>query len=92
VLRATQSPMACVRWVGHDTENLTLIVTRGAQVVGSKRVVLYPPCAAPWLYVQGSSSRVEDVHHPDLDSFPLFSQAPGRIECSLHPGAVLVRA
>lgn len=57
-------------------------------MVGSKRVVLYPPSAAPWLYVEGSSSRVEDVSRPDLERFPLFAHAPGRMECSLHPGAV----
>eukprot|EP00959_Pyramimonas_sp_CCMP1952_P021262 448596-Pyramimonas_sp.AAC.2 len=59
------------------------------QLVGHKRVVLYPPSEADLLYVEGSSSRVADVDQPDLEAFPLFSEAKGRLETTLAPGEVL---
>ena len=56
------------------------------QLVGHKRVVLYPPSEAKYLYVEGSSSRVADVDNPDLEAFPLFAKATGRLETTLAPG------
>jgi len=41
-------------WTHYDTHDNLL-----AQVVGRKTVTLWPPEAAPFLYVQGSSSRVD---------------------------------
>jgi hypothetical protein len=62
-----------------------------AQLVGHKRVVLYPPSAAPFLYTGGgSSSRVGDVDTPDLQVFPLFQRAKGRLETTLAPGVLLM--
>lgn len=58
------------------------------QVVGKKRVVLFPPSDAPYLYLTGDKSRVTDIDSPDLDLFPLFPRAR-RLEVVLQPGEVL---
>ncbi|KAK3272363.1 hypothetical protein CYMTET_19341, partial [Cymbomonas tetramitiformis] len=60
-------------WMHYDTMDNLL-----AQVVGSKRVVLYPPSEAAFLYVEGSSSRIDDIDAPDSKMFPMFTQAVGR--------------
>lgn len=58
------------------------------QVVGKKKVVLFPPSDAPYLYLVGDKSLVMDIESPDLATFPLFSQVT-RYEASLEPGEVL---
>jgi hypothetical protein len=61
-----------------------------AQVVGRKRVVLWPPDEDENLYVEGSSSRVPDVDRWNDDEFPLFRRSVARrLECELGPGDVL---
>lgn len=58
------------------------------QVVGKKRVVLYPPSDSAHLYLVGDKSRVLDIDAPDLSSFPNFSRVT-RHEAHLEPGEVL---
>ncbi|XP_028925679.1 tRNA wybutosine-synthesizing protein 5 isoform X2 [Ornithorhynchus anatinus] len=58
------------------------------QVTGKKRVVLFSPRDAEYLYLSGGKSAVLDVDDPDLERFPLFSKAR-RYECSLEGGDVL---
>lgn len=58
------------------------------QVVGRKRVVLFPPSDSPYLYLVGDKSRVMDIDAPDLVTFPKFSQA-SRWEATLEAGEVL---
>ena len=58
------------------------------QVVGKKRVVLYPPSDSAHLYLIGDKSRVMDIDSPDLSSFPNFSRVT-RHEAHLEPGEVL---
>lgn len=58
------------------------------QVVGQKRVVLFPPSALPNLYMIGDKSQVLDIDNPDLDKFPRFSEIE-RVECTMIPGDVL---
>ncbi|XP_063285942.1 tRNA wybutosine-synthesizing protein 5 isoform X1 [Pelobates fuscus] len=70
-------------WTHYDVMDNLLI-----QVSGKKRVVLYSPRDAPYLYLAGDKSEVLDVDNPDLDKYPLFSQAR-RYECLLQAGDVL---
>jgi tRNA wybutosine-synthesizing protein 5 len=58
------------------------------QVVGRKRVILFPPSDVPCLYLTGDKSRVMDLDAPDTETFPNFSQAT-RWETLLEPGDVL---
>ena len=58
------------------------------EVVGRKKVVLFPPTAAPFLYLVGDKSRVTDIDETDLTKFPNFSKAT-RYECVLDAGDVL---
>lgn len=62
------------------------------QVVGTKKLILYPEKDTPFLYPHDSTllfntSQV-DVENPDLDSFPEFEKASKK-ECLLRPGDVL---
>ena len=50
-------------WTHYDTHDNLL-----AQVRGRKTVTLWAPDAEPFLYVEGSSSRVDDIVVPDLDA------------------------
>ncbi|KAG8558888.1 hypothetical protein GDO81_017176 [Engystomops pustulosus] len=70
-------------WTHYDVMDNLLI-----QVTGTKRVVLYSPRDAPYLYLSGDKSEVLDVDKPDLVKYPLFSQAR-RYECTLQAGDVL---
>ncbi|XP_069589733.1 tRNA wybutosine-synthesizing protein 5 isoform X3 [Ranitomeya imitator] len=70
-------------WTHYDVMDNLLI-----QVTGTKRVVLYSPRDAPYLYLSGDKSEVLDVDNPDLVKYPLFSQAR-RYECTLQAGDVL---
>ena len=58
------------------------------QVVGRKRVVLFPPSDAPYLYLTGDKSRVMDIDTPDPVAFPEFSRA-SRWEAELAAGEAL---
>lgn len=72
-------------WTHYDTMDNVLM-----QVVGTKRVVLWPPSEADNLYTDASSSRVDDIDSPDLAAFPKFSLAQrSRLEATLQPGDVL---
>lgn len=70
-------------WTHYDVMDNILV-----QVVGRKRVVLFPPSDAPYLYLTGDKSRVMDIDAPDPDAFPKFSQAT-RWEAELEAGEVL---
>ncbi|XP_068101346.1 tRNA wybutosine-synthesizing protein 5 isoform X2 [Hyperolius riggenbachi] len=70
-------------WTHYDVMDNLLI-----QVTGRKRVVLYSPRDAPYLYLSGDKSEVLDVDNPDLSKYPLFSRAR-RYECILEAGDVL---
>uniref|UniRef100_A0A673TFZ8 tRNA-yW synthesizing protein 5 n=1 Tax=Suricata suricatta TaxID=37032 RepID=A0A673TFZ8_SURSU len=58
------------------------------QVTGKKRVVLFSPRDAQYLYLSGTKSEVLNIDSPDLAKYPLFSKAR-RYECSLKAGDVL---
>jgi hypothetical protein len=91
VLRVS-SP-ATALWTHYDTHDNLL-----AQVVGSKTVTLWPPHAEPFMYVEGSSSRVDvDAFGRDADAaaaaaarYPKFAAAAGsRRVARLGPGEAL---
>ncbi|XP_072435013.1 tRNA wybutosine-synthesizing protein 5 isoform X2 [Chiloscyllium punctatum] len=58
------------------------------QVIGRKRVILFSPQDAPYLYLTGDKSEVLDVENPDLRKYPQFAKAQC-YECQLDPGDVL---
>ncbi|XP_067843911.1 tRNA wybutosine-synthesizing protein 5 isoform X4 [Heptranchias perlo] len=58
------------------------------QVTGRKRVVLFSPQDAPYLYLTGDKSEVLDIDTPDLGKYPQFAKAQC-YECQLDPGDVL---
>ncbi|KFQ11975.1 tRNA wybutosine-synthesizing protein 5, partial [Leptosomus discolor] len=70
-------------WTHYDVMDNFLI-----QVTGKKRVVLYSPRDAPYLYLSGTKSEVLDVDNPDLEKYPLFVKAK-RYQCCLEAGDVL---
>ncbi|XP_006059385.1 tRNA wybutosine-synthesizing protein 5 isoform X2 [Bubalus kerabau] len=70
-------------WTHYDVMDNFLI-----QVTGKKRVVLFSPRDAQYLYLSGSKSEVLNIDNPDLAKYPLFSKAR-RYECSLKAGDVL---
>jgi hypothetical protein len=55
-----------------------------AQIVGSKRCILFSPTDSDFLY-----DRNVDPEHPDLQRFPLFEQATAFC-CTLNPGELLL--
>ncbi|EKF31682.1 hypothetical protein MOQ_004479 [Trypanosoma cruzi marinkellei] len=84
---------ACIRlnapplqlWTHYDTLDNVL-----CQVVGKKRVVLFPPSEYNNLYMSGSSSAVLNIDAPDLGRFPRFADACRHaIEVVLEPGDML---
>lgn len=58
-------------------------------ITGRKRIALFSPSEANYLYVHGDKSHIIDVDNPNLNEFPLFSKAT-RMECILSPGILLV--
>ena len=58
------------------------------EVVGRKKVVLFPPSDAPFLYLTGDKSQVTNIDQPDLTKYPKFAQST-RYECVLEAGDVL---
>jgi hypothetical protein len=76
-------------WAHYDIMDNVLM-----QVMGTKRVLLLPPAAEPFLYVQGSSSRVENL--ADASAEELAAAWPGAlraleqgVEGVLAPGEAL---
>ncbi|KAE8740647.1 hypothetical protein FOCC_FOCC013795 [Frankliniella occidentalis] len=64
-----------------------------AQVVGTKRILLFPPEISPSLYphsdrLLSNTARV-DPEKPDYDQFPLFKNIAPPIECRLEAGEML---
>jgi len=55
-----------------------------AQIVGSKRCILFSPADSDFLY-----DREVDPEHPDLQRFPLFEKATAFC-CTLNPGELLL--
>ncbi|KAG7467483.1 hypothetical protein MATL_G00154310 [Megalops atlanticus] len=70
-------------WTHYDVMDNLL-----AQVSGRKRVVLYSPRDAQYLYLTGDKSEVLDIDTPDLERYPEFVKAR-RYECVLEPGDLL---
>ncbi|XP_062390078.1 tRNA wybutosine-synthesizing protein 5 isoform X1 [Sardina pilchardus] len=70
-------------WTHYDVMDNLL-----AQVTGRKRVVLYSPQEAEYLYLSGDKSEVLDIDSPDLEKYPEFVKAQ-RYECVLEPGDLL---
>ncbi|XP_007933519.1 tRNA wybutosine-synthesizing protein 5 [Orycteropus afer afer] len=70
-------------WTHYDVMDNFLI-----QVTGKKRVILFSPRDAEYLYLSGTKSEVLNIDKPDLAKYPLFSKAR-RYECSLEAGDVL---
>jgi hypothetical protein len=61
------------------------------QYVGTKQILLFPPSQIRCLYTRGlapSWSGVPDPRCPDLEAFPLFSNARG-VEVTVGPGELL---
>lgn len=58
------------------------------EVVGRKKVVLFPPTDAPYLYLVGDKSKVTNIEEPDLTRYPNFVHAT-RYECILEAGDIL---
>jgi tRNA wybutosine-synthesizing protein 4 len=72
-------------WTHFDTLDNVL-----CQIVGSKRVVLFPPSEYNNLYMSGSSSAVINLDAPDLVRYPRFIQAcKAAQEVILRPGDML---
>jgi hypothetical protein len=57
------------------------------QIVGRKRIILYPPTDVPYLYLQGDKSRITDVNA--IDQFPLLAYA-NRYETILEPNDIII--
>ncbi|GAB1284981.1 tRNA wybutosine-synthesizing protein 5 [Apodemus speciosus] len=70
-------------WTHYDVMDNFLI-----QVTGKKRITLFNPQDAQYLYLSGSKSEVLNIDSPDLDKYPLFPKAR-RYECTLEAGDVL---
>ncbi|KAL2081139.1 hypothetical protein ACEWY4_022992 [Coilia grayii] len=70
-------------WTHYDVMDNLL-----AQVTGRKRVVLYSPQDAEYLYLSGDKSEVLDIDSPDVEKYPEFVKAQ-RYECILEPGDLL---
>ncbi len=76
-------PKGTITPLHHDPVNLML-----AQVLGRKKIKLFPPQQTPFLYNQvGVFSKI-DPENPDLEKYPLFKQAKP-LEVILEPGEVI---
>mmetsp|Transcript_27108 Transcript_27108/g.65973 ORF Transcript_27108/g.65973 Transcript_27108/m.65973 type:complete len:255 (-) Transcript_27108:1517-2281(-) len=64
-----------------------------AQISGTKRFLLLPPSAAPYLYLNFSSPTPNfspiDIESPDVDRYPEYAKVSKPIECLVEPGDVL---
>lgn len=70
-------------WTHYDIMDNVLCNIRGR-----KRIRLWRPEEVQHLYVQGSTSAVVDIDHPNLQQYPLFERAR-HVECILGPGDML---
>ncbi|XP_071475051.1 tRNA wybutosine-synthesizing protein 5 isoform X2 [Marmota flaviventris] len=70
-------------WTHYDVMDNFLV-----QVTGKKRVTLFSPRDAQYLYLSGTKSEVLNIDNPDLVKYPLFSKAR-RYECTLEAGDIL---
>ncbi|XP_048664208.1 tRNA wybutosine-synthesizing protein 5 isoform X2 [Marmota marmota marmota] len=70
-------------WTHYDVMDNFLV-----QVTGKKRVTLFSPRDAQYLYLSGTKSEVLNIDNPDLVKYPLFSKAR-RYECTLKAGDIL---
>ncbi|XP_014276965.1 tRNA wybutosine-synthesizing protein 5 [Halyomorpha halys] len=67
-------------WTHYDVMDNILI-----QVSGTKRVVLFDPNDAPYMYLNGDKSEVMNIDSPDVTLYPNFPRAVQYI-CELQPG------
>ncbi|GET92812.1 hypothetical protein, conserved [Leishmania tarentolae] len=82
-LRMSAPPLQL--WTHYDTLDNVL-----CQIVGTKRVILFPPSEYNNLYVTGSSSAVLNVDAPDLVRYPrLIAACKTAQEVVLRPGDML---
>ncbi|KAG5492714.1 hypothetical protein JKF63_01294 [Porcisia hertigi] len=82
-LRMSAPPLEL--WTHYDALDNVL-----CQIVGTKRVVLFPPTEFNNLYMAGSSSAVINLDTPDLIRYPRFIEACKHVqEVVLHPGDML---
>ncbi len=58
------------------------------QIVGLKKVILFPPEDVDFLYMCGDKSQILNVDNPDYDKYPLYLKAR-KYECEIIPGDVL---
>lgn len=78
----------CISPLHYDpSENLL------AQIVGHKRIILFPPDDLANVYPYGAMTKIPHLSrvnptHPDFSKFPRFARTR-RIECVLHPGEML---
>ncbi|CBH14707.1 hypothetical protein, conserved [Trypanosoma brucei gambiense DAL972] len=82
-LRISAPPLQL--WTHYDTLDNVL-----CQIVGRKRVVLFPPSEYNNLYISGSSSAVTNIDKPDYMRFPRFIDASRHaLEVEIGPGDML---
>lgn len=87
-INAWFGPGGTVSPLHHDPKHNLL-----AQVVGSKRILLFPPEASSSLYphidrLLSNTARV-DPEKPDYRNFPLFESVSTPLECRLEAGEML---
>lgn len=70
-------------WIHYDIMDNILV-----QINGSKRVTLFSPSDAGYMYLVGDKSEVIDTDNPDVKRFPLFYKAT-QYECTLSPGEAI---
>lgn len=70
-------------WTHYDIMDNVLV-----QICGTKKVVLFSPRDADYLYMNGDKSEVLDIENPDITKYPLFLKA-SQYEGTLLPGDAL---
>ncbi|CAE1259505.1 TYW5 [Acanthosepion pharaonis] len=74
---------SCQLWTHYDVMDNILM-----QIRGHKKVVLFSPQDAHFLYLKGDKSEVLDIDDVNTQNFPLFTNAT-RYECLLEPGDII---
>lgn len=77
------SSKGLVMWTHYDMVDNILL-----QVRGRKKIYLFPPTDAEYLYLNGDKSEILDLENVDFESYPLMSSAH-RYECILEEGDAL---
>src|SRR5699024_3660507 len=73
-----------VVWTHYDVLDNVLV-----QIKGTKRVTLFPPSDAQYLYLIGDKSAIVDLDEEEIDTnYPLFAKAT-RFDCVLEEGDVI---